>query len=773
MINVSRIVLLFFVIYVCINNNYYYTISHNEFTKKLTNESVLYKTNENLCLFNHTNYMMNNYYLCSNYEIKSLIDNIDIAENKILPIKFTNYSEFLTLSNLLIVLIIVVMYMICSCFLNLSHTIGKTKINNEDSSNPSNPFNQLNPFNNTPKVTVHHYYPANNDKTLDNFIGCDNIKKDVSELITQIKDRSFFANNDCQLPKGILLLGPPGCGKTHLVKTIINATQMNHIFVSGSDFNKMFVGSGTALVEEVFRKARMNKPCLIFIDEADTIIKHRNNTNSSTASTDFSSTTCKLLEELDSMKSESEILVIFATNMDEKFIDKAMLRSGRIDKIFHISKPIHEERKQLFQLYLEDKKMNIQENINLDQIAKLSNGLTGADIKKIINSIKIKKLNEHLLKFNLSKKQSGVTEGETVSEQSNVTENDTSSEQSDSVEDQEVLEQSDSIEEKTNVETEKISIFKKYMSIFYDCLRFRRNKPITDVKIDIVENNKMLEEKPIENKNNSKNTKYRNYLCNCFRFRKSNSVVEIKTNIPKIDEPVIEKIVIDNVTLQEIDDEINKTILGLERVRPVNLLNRQLIAYHETGHAIMSFLLKDTELPTKICISITSKTLGYTMYKDDEENILMNTSINYLIKEVMILYSGRSAEKIFMNEVTCGAENDYLKARNILKRLILNGMLIPELNMITENYGNDENIKIPENIEKIFNKINYYLINKIEQLLNEYELLIKQIAEQIVEKNSISGDDISAIFEKNNMKNKIQSVDVKPIIEYIQQNFCN
>jgi cell division protease FtsH len=495
-------------------------------------------------------------------------------------------------------------------------------------------------------------------ETIDNFVGCNNIKKDINELITQIKYHQVFSYNDCNLPKGVLLLGPPGCGKTHLVKTIINATKINYIFSSGSDFNKVYVGSGTLMLNEIFKKAKENKPCLIFIDEADALIKKRTFSDSSAVSTEFGSSLCKLLAELDSIKTEAGIVVIFATNMNEKFIDAALMRAGRVDKILHITEPTFEERKQLFKMYLKD--LYNKNTIDLEIISKLSSGLTGSDIKKIVNSLKISKVNEYITEV-------------------------------------------DDVIKETKIFSDKIKIsFNKIMKFM--------------------------------------------------NFDPHNIQVQHKLEY--------------NVNTKEIDKEINKCIMGLERERPINFLNKKLIAYHEAGHAIMSFLLKDTNLPTKICISITSKTLGYTMYLNDDEDIIMNTSINNLMRQIMILYSGRASEKIFLNEITCGAEDDYLKARKILKRLLLNGMLIPKINLITDK----DDDKIPEYVEVILTEINDFLLNKINSALNENKEIVFQTAELIILNNSITGDDIKDIFIKNNLENKIGSINIIDLLEELKIN---
>jgi ATP-dependent Zn protease len=485
--------------------------------------------------------------------------------------------------------------------------------------------------------------------SIDNFVGCSNIKKEVNKLINQINYENIYKENGCELPKGLLLLGPPGVGKTHLVKTIINATGMKYIFTSGSDFNKMLVGSGSSNVSKLFKKARENKPCLIFIDEADSILKKRSHNESSTTSTELGATICKFLAEMDSLKTETGVIVIFATNMDMDYIDKGMIRSGRVDQIIQISYPTFEERVDLFKMYLKD--LYVEEFIDINKIAKLSYGLTGSDIKKIINLIKIRKVNEYL---------------------------------------------------ESNQD--------KFLQIN------------TEIPI--------------------KRTYY--------------------VQFPKDEDDIKLKIIINT---EDIDKEISKCILGMERERKINQLNKKFIAYHEAGHAIMAFLIKDSIIPEKICISINSKSLGYTLFPQDDDDLLMKTSIKQLLIEVMILYAGRSSEKIFLKEVTCGAEDDYMRARKILKRLLMNGMLIPEYNYIDNM---KEETKMPEHIEKIFNSINKIFLEQVDFLFRKYSIIIDQTAEKIISDGSIISDDIFEIFKKNDEEQSIGHYNISELKESIE-----
>ncbi len=659
------------------NKKHFNFLNVNEWTQLASNSSNLYQYNNNYCIkdsnplnISAVNFSTNSYICVSN--IKPLYTYINFTELNFTSINKLDINNSETLFSFKTLIYIIWLIVILSFYLK---------------SNANNVFSQVFNQDNIKKN-------SDPNTSIDNFIGCSNIKNDINKVINHIKYYSIYKKFNCEIPKGIMLIGPPGCGKTHLVKTIIKATGINYLFTSGSDINKIFVGSGSLNISNLFEKARASKPCLIFIDEADTLIRKRayGQEMASGATNELGSTLCKLLAELDSMKTESGIVVVFASNMPEDQIDKALLRAGRVDQIIHVGYPTLEERIELFKMYLGNM---LNDSIDLNLIAKLSYGLTGSDIKKIVNSIKINKVYEKTI----------LLQNKDVNEENK--------------------ENKEEIKEEIKEESKE------------------ENKDETDIIID-------GKQELLDSVSNS-------------LIKRISKFIKLKKNNYIINEKEFELEI--KPTTGDIDKEINKCILGLERERKINLTNKKLISYHETGHAIMSFMLKDTKLPTKICISITSKTLGYTMYTQDDEDLIMNSSITNLIAQVMILYAGRAAEKLFMKEITCGAEDDYMKARKILKRLVMNGMLYPEFNLVESN--GQESQKVPEHIEKLLSKINKYLIQEVDQILIDNTDIVNLTAEKIQEFGSINGQDITNIFETLGKTHLIQSIGTSQYYNHI------
>ena len=209
--------------------------------------------------------------------------------------------------------------------------------------------------------------------------GLELVKQQLKEVIEwPTTYPSFYEYMGNEPPSGVLLSGPPGTGKTLLVKAIANESSMNFISIKGSQIFSKWIGESERIIEEIFKKARMTSPCIVFFDEIDTIFPKRSTSNTSNSSERLVTT---LLTEMDGLEEISGVIVIGATNRPDT-IDSAILRPGRFDHIVKLSLPDKYERKAIFQVHIRNKP--IANNIDLEEIANKTDGFSGADIKGVV-----------------------------------------------------------------------------------------------------------------------------------------------------------------------------------------------------------------------------------------------------------------------------------------------------------------------------------------------------------------------------------------------------
>ena len=218
----------------------------------------------------------------------------------------------------------------------------------------------------------------------DDVSGLDEEKEEMIEIVDFLKKPEKFKKMGARVPKGVLLYGKPGTGKTLIAKAIAGEADVPFISMSGSEFIEMFAGLGASRVRKLFEKARKLAPCIVFIDEIDAIGSRR--TSNSGAETENNQTLNQLLVEMDGFSSEETIIVLAATNRPE-MLDKALLRPGRFDRQITIPVPDLKGRLEILKIHARDKK--ISDDVNLESIAEDTAGFTGAELENILNEAAI------------------------------------------------------------------------------------------------------------------------------------------------------------------------------------------------------------------------------------------------------------------------------------------------------------------------------------------------------------------------------------------------
>lgn len=215
--------------------------------------------------------------------------------------------------------------------------------------------------------------------------GCDEEKAEMAEIVEYLKEPKKFSKFGAKLPKGILLIGPPGSGKTLLAKAVAGEADVPFYSISGSDFVEMFVGVGAGRVRDMFRRAKQTAPCLIFIDEIDAVGRQRG-AGLGGGNDEREQTLNQLLVEMDGFDDNSGIIVIAATNRDD-VLDPALLRAGRFDRTITVSLPDRQGRADIFRVHARNK--TIAKDVDFDALARRTVGFSGADIENILNEAAI------------------------------------------------------------------------------------------------------------------------------------------------------------------------------------------------------------------------------------------------------------------------------------------------------------------------------------------------------------------------------------------------
>ncbi len=242
-------------------------------------------------------------------------------------------------------------------------------------------FGAGNPMMSFGKSGAKKYVPSTTSIKFQDVAGEEEAKQLLQELVLYLHDPKKYADIGASCPKGALLVGPPGTGKTLLAKAVAGEAEVPFFSIAGSEFVEMFVGMGASKVRDLFDQAEKNAPCIVFIDEIDTIGKKRDGANLST-NDEREQTLNQLLTEMDGFDGSKGVIILAATNRPD-VLDPALLRPGRFDRRIPVELPDLQGRIDILKVHA--KKIKVADNVNYETIAKTAAGASGAELANIVN----------------------------------------------------------------------------------------------------------------------------------------------------------------------------------------------------------------------------------------------------------------------------------------------------------------------------------------------------------------------------------------------------
>jgi cell division protease FtsH len=221
--------------------------------------------------------------------------------------------------------------------------------------------------------------------TFDDVAGVDEAKHELAEVVEFLRDPGKFISLGARIPKGILMVGPPGCGKTLLAKAVSGEAGVPFFSISGSEFVEMFVGVGASRVRDLFEQAKRNSPCIVFVDEIDAVGRHRG-AGLGGSHDEREQTLNQILVEMDGFDTDTNVIVMAATNRPD-ILDPALLRPGRFDRRVVLDRPDRVGREKILQVHLRGKPL--EPDVDVAAIARQTPGFVGADLENLVNEAAI------------------------------------------------------------------------------------------------------------------------------------------------------------------------------------------------------------------------------------------------------------------------------------------------------------------------------------------------------------------------------------------------
>lgn len=240
------------------------------------------------------------------------------------------------------------------------------------------------------KNQVKVYVPSANGIHFDDVAGEDEAKENLSEIVNFLHHPDKYAKIGAKMPKGVLLVGPPGTGKTMLAKAVAGEAGVPFFPIAGSEFVEMFVGMGASKVRDLFQQAKQKAPCIIFIDEIDAIGQKR--TGNAMGNSEREQTLNQLLTEMDGFNADDNVVILAATNRPES-LDPALLRPGRFDRRVPVELPDLAGREAILKAHA--KKVALGDDVDFHTIARMAAGASGAELANIVNEAALRAIRDH------------------------------------------------------------------------------------------------------------------------------------------------------------------------------------------------------------------------------------------------------------------------------------------------------------------------------------------------------------------------------------------
>lgn len=240
------------------------------------------------------------------------------------------------------------------------------------------------------KSSAKVYVKSSNGIKFDDVAGEDEAKENLSEIVDYLHNPDKYKEIGASMPKGILLVGPPGTGKTMLAKAVAGEADVPFFSISGSEFVEMFVGMGASKVRDLFSQAKEKAPCIVFIDEIDAIGKKRDGNIG--GNDEREQTLNQLLTEMDGFEGNNGVMILAATNRPES-LDPALLRPGRFDRRVPVELPDLKGREEILKVHT--KKVKVSDNIDYNKVARMASGASGAELANIVNEAALRAVRDH------------------------------------------------------------------------------------------------------------------------------------------------------------------------------------------------------------------------------------------------------------------------------------------------------------------------------------------------------------------------------------------